>query len=87
MGFLGDIIGGVSSLATGGVLGPAMTLGGGLLKAFSKNKPAQMQSQLTPEQKKILTARYAQLQSQMNDPTARNYITTAGNYLNNALRG
>jgi hypothetical protein len=83
--FLGGLIKGVGNLATGGLLGTGLEMLGGLGKAVSKNTPQQIQSQLTPEQKAILAARYKQLQAKAADQTGLNYVRKAGSIYDQSM--
>lgn len=83
--FLGKLVKGVGNAATGGLLGTGMELAGGLLKGVSKNQPAQMQSQLTPQQMAILAARYRQLQAKAADPYGLNQVRQAGSIYDQAM--
>jgi hypothetical protein len=74
--------------ALGGLIpgvGTGLELLGGVGKLVSKNKPAQMQSQLTPEQKAIMAARYKQLQAKANDQTGLNYVRKAGSIYDQSM--
>lgn len=85
MGFLGKLIKGVGNIATGGLLGPILEIGGAALKGASHNNPVQMQSQLTPEQMRILAARYKQLQAKAADPYALNQVRKAGSIYDQSM--
>jgi len=82
-GILGTLGGALSGLMPG--VGTGMKLLGGVAKLFSKNKPQQMQQQLTPEQKKMLSARYQQLQAKAGDQTGLNYVRQAGNIYDQSM--
>ncbi|MCK7512153.1 MAG: hypothetical protein MZV70_54345 [Desulfobacterales bacterium] len=83
-GFLGGLLKAIPGV--GNVIGTGMEILGGLSK-LGKNKPQKMQSQLTPEQQRLLAARYKYLQQKAADPTSLNYVRTAGNATNQALFG